>query len=326
MFYRRLGHSELQVSALGLGCWAIGGPMHDLKYPDVPSTGWGKVDDHESIRAIQRAIDLGVNFFDTSNAYGCGHSEWLLGQALGAKREEVIIATKFGKVIDEQRRVITARSASPGYIRQTCEDSLRRLNRDYIDLFQFHESDWPVEDVPEILEVLDDLISAGKIRFYGWSTDDPERARAFAKSPNCIAIQHALYVFSDPVRIDKLLSVCEQHNLASIDRSPLMMGVLTGKFTPQTEFPEDDIRHDWDFSTGRFAKMLEKVEAIRDILTSSGRTPAQGALAWIWARSPRTIPIPGFRNQLQVEENIAAVEYGPLDPEQMQEIDRILER
>lgn len=326
MFYRRLGRSELRVSALGMGCWAIGGPMHDLKHPDVASTGWGRVDDNESIRAIQRAVDLGVNFFDTSNAYGCGHSEKVLGKALASYRDEVIIATKFGKVIDEQNRIITARSASPDYIRQTCEDSLRRLKRDYIDLFQFHESDWPVEDVPEILDVLDDLVSEGKIRFFGWSTDDPERAQLFAQSPNCIAVQHALYVFSDPVRIDALLSVCEQYDLASVDRSPLMMGIMTGKFTPQTEFPEDDVRHGWDFSTGRFAESLEKVEAIRDILTSSGRTPAQGALAWVWARNPRTIPIPGFRNQSQVEENIAAVEFGPLDPEQMREIDRILER
>lgn len=326
MFYRRLGHTDIQVSAMGLGCWAIGGPMRDLKHPEMASTGWGQVDDGQSIRAIHRALDLGINFYDTANAYGCGHSERVLGQALAGRRGDVIIATKFGKVIDETARVITARSASPDYIRQTCEDSLRRLGSDYIDLFQFHEREWPVEDVPEILDTLDELVAAGKIRFYGWSTGDPERARLFAARPHCIAVQHALHVFSDPGGTEAVLSVCEEYDLASINRSPLFMGMLTGKFTPETKFPKDDIRHNWDLESGVFAEVMKKVESIEEVLTSSGRTSVQGALAWIWARSPRTIPVPGFRNQRQVEENAKAMEFGPLNEKEMRQIDRILDR
>ncbi len=324
MLERRLGRSDLKVSALGMGCWAIGGPMHDLRYPETNSTGWGQVDDAESIRAIHRALALGVNFFDTANAYGCGHSERVLGRALQGRRAGVVIATKFGKVIDEEQRLIVDRSADPAYIRRTCEDSLRRLGVETIDLFQFHESDWPLEDVPRILEALEALVEAGKIRWYGWSTDDPERAAAFAAGPHCAAVQHTLNVFSPDERIASLLAVCEAHDLASVNRGPLAMGILTGKFDSGATFPEDDLRHGWDFRSGRFAALLEQFAAVREALASGGRTPAQGALAWIWARHPRAIPIPGFKTRCQVEENVAAAEFGPLEAERVAEIDRIL--
>jgi aryl-alcohol dehydrogenase-like predicted oxidoreductase len=135
-----------------------------------------------------------------------------------------------------------------------------------------------------------------------------------------------LHVYSDAERTESMLSVCEKYDLASINRSPLFMGMLTGKYTPETRFPEDDIRHDWDLKAGRFSEVLKRTDAIEHILTTSGRTPAQGALAWIWARSPRAIPIPGFRNQRQVKENIRAMEFGPLLQEEMGQIDHILGR
>ncbi len=168
MLTRQLGRSGIQVSAMGLGCWAIGGPF----WRDGQSHGWGQVDDDESIRAIHRALDLGVTFFDTADVYGCGHSERLLRRALAGRRDQVVIATKFGRVFDEQTRHILADDASPAYIRQACEASLRRLNTDYIDLYQLHLGDYDLAQAGIVRDTLEELVAAGKIRYYGWSTDD----------------------------------------------------------------------------------------------------------------------------------------------------------
>jgi len=224
MFTRVLGRSGIQVSAMGLGCWAIGGPFwHD---------GWvayGDVDDAESTRAIHRALDLGVTFFDTADAYGCGHSERVLGQALAGRRDQVVIATKFGYVPDEEKRQITGTDASPQYIRQACEASLRRLNTDYIDLYQFHIDDYDLDKAVEVRETLEALVADGKIRWYGWSLDNKQvdRIRLFAEGPHCTSIQHTLNIFIDD---PPTLELCEKFNLASINQGPLSRGILTGKF------------------------------------------------------------------------------------------------
>src|SRR6266545_6714224 len=139
---RKLGRSGIEVSAMGLGCWAIGGPFWMGETP----VGWGEVDDEESIRAIQRGMELGVNFFDTSDVYGTGHSERVLSRALVGRRDQVVIATKFGNTFDEATRQLTGGNGSPEYIRQACEASLRRLKTDYIDLYQFHRGDHPIAE------------------------------------------------------------------------------------------------------------------------------------------------------------------------------------
>ncbi len=175
MFTRRLGRSGIQVSAMGLGCWAIGGPWWD-KACHSPA-GWGQVDDRESIRAIQWAVDAGITLFDTSDNYGCGHSERVLGRALARHRHDVVIATKFGYVSDEASRQVIGTNARPGYIRRACEASLRRLRTDYIDLYQFHIYDYPVECAIEVRDTLEELVGEGKIRWYGWSTNNLTRAR-----------------------------------------------------------------------------------------------------------------------------------------------------
>ena len=325
-FYRELGRSGIQVSALGMGCWAIGGPFWAGETP----VGWGNVDDEESIRAVHRALELGVNFFDTADVYGAGHSERVLARALAGRRQEVVIATKFSNQFDENTKQITGSSAAPDYIRQACEASLRRLDTEYVDLYQFHWSDYPAEQAGEVADTLETLVGAGKIRAYGWSTDSPERAAVFAERPNCVAIQHQLNVLDDN---PALLAACEEFNLASINRGPLAMGLLTGKFSPGTTLPADDVRGrhspEWMgyFKNGQPNPLwLKKLEAVRDILTSGGRTLAQGALAWLWARSQKTLPIPGFKTIVQVEENCAALGHGPLTAEQMHEIDGLLER
>ncbi len=323
---RKLGRSGIEVSALGMGCWAIGGPFWNGETP----LGWGQVDDDESIRAIHAALERGVNFFDTANVYGAGHSERILGQAFAGRRSQVIIATKFSAVFDEDSRQVTGSDASPDGIRRACEDSLRRLDTDYIDLYQFHDNGYPAGQAEPVRETLEGLVQAGKIRAYGWSTDFTDRATVFAQGSNCTSIQLQLNVLDDN---PAMIALCEQYNLAAINRGPLAMGLLTGKYTPGTKVAADDVRGqkspEWMkyFKDGQpNPEWLAKRAAIREILTSQGRTLAQGALAWNWARSPQTIPIPGFRTVRQVEENAGALAIGPLTPEQMEQIEAILQR
>ena len=300
---RALGRSGIDVSALGMGCWAIGGPFWDGEIP----LGWGEVDDDESIMAIHAAVDRGVNFFDTANVYGAGHSERVLGRAFSDRRSEVVIATKFNSVFDETTRQVTGSDATPQGIRKACEDSLRRLNTDYIDLYQFHDNGYPAEQATPVRDTLEALVEEGKIRAYGWSTDFVERAEVFVQGTNCTAIQLQLNVLDDN---SEMIALCEQNNQAAINRGPLAMGLLTGKYSPGTNIPADDVRGqkspDWMkyFKDGKpNPEWMAKRDAIVDILTSEGRTVAQGAIAWLWARTPQTIPIPGFRMVEQVEEN-----------------------
>jgi aryl-alcohol dehydrogenase-like predicted oxidoreductase len=322
MFERKLGRSGIPVSALGMGCWAIGGPWWRVDEGDPIPAGWGQIDDAESIRAIHAAMAMGVTFFDTADVYGCGHSERILGEALAGRRDRVVIATKVGSRFDEATKTYYGHAISPESLRCACEDSLRRLGADTIDLYQLHWSDFD-GDAVAIREAFEGLVSEGKIRAYGWSTNDPARARVFAEGAHCTAVQHTFSVVSDA---PEMLALCEEANLASIARSPLAMGILTGKFDAATTFSEDDVRSGWDLREGSQAERLRMVEAIRDVLTSSGRTLAQGALAWLWARSDRAIPIPGFKTVRQVEENAAAMALGPLSGEQMRQIDTLLGR
>jgi aryl-alcohol dehydrogenase-like predicted oxidoreductase len=317
---RTLGRSGIQVSPMGLGCWAIGGVWYWLDGPG----GWGDIDDDESIRAIHAALDLGIHFFDTAANYGTGHSEQILGRALEGKRDQAVIATKFGFVVDEDAKRVTFRTDDHLlHVREECEASLRRLNTGVIDLYQLHVWDYPLEKVPAMVELLESLVSEGKVRYYGWSTDSVEGARLFAQGEHCVAIQHDLNVILDA---PEMLAVCEELNLASIDRSALARGALSGKYTKDTVFPQNDVRTDSWSRDHFFTPTINQLEAIRDILTSNGRSLVQGALAWIWARSEKTIPIPGFKTVAQVEENAKAMEFGPLTTEQMKEIDTLLGR
>jgi aryl-alcohol dehydrogenase-like predicted oxidoreductase len=326
MLTRSLGKSGIQVSALGMGCWAIGGPLHsvDNSYPGYLS--WGMVDDAESMRAIHKALDLGINFFDTADAYGAGHSEHILGQAVAKLRDQVIIATKFGDIFEEKSRTWLGHSHPEGivtekYVRTACEASLRRLNTDYIDLYQFHWSDYSPDLAMDLLPILEALVTEGKIRWYGWSTGDPQRAQTFALGAHCTAIQYNYNILE---RNSPMQSTCEELNLASIARGPLGMGLLTGKFHQNSQISKDDVRSlFWDLQ-GEEKDKLDMLESIRSVLKRGGRTLAQAALGWLWARGPNIIPIPGFRNQSQVEENARAAQFGPLSNEQMREIAAIL--
>lgn len=326
VFRRKLGRSGIEVSALGMGCWAIGGPF----WSDDTPLGWGEVDDQESIRAIHAALANGVNFFDTADVYGAGHSERVLAKALKGRRNDVVIATKFSNQFDEETRQVTGNSADPEDIRRACEASLRRLDTEVIDLYQFHDNGYPADQAEPVREALEGLVISGKIRAYGWSTDFPDRAEVFAKGEHCTAIQLQLNVLDDN---PEMIELCERHNLAAINRGPLAMGLLTGKYTAATTPSSDDVRGEHSpewmqyFKAGKPNPIwLKKMESVREILISGGRSLAQGALAWLWARSDTTIPIPGFRKVAQVEDNCGALAHGPLTADQMVEIESILDR
>jgi aryl-alcohol dehydrogenase-like predicted oxidoreductase len=322
MFQRDLGtRTGVEVSALGLGCWAIGGPYTSGGRP----AGWGPVDDEESIRAVRRALDLGVTLFDTADVYGCGHSERVLGRALAGRRDDVVIVTKVGNLFDEDTRTAAGKDVSPAYLRRACDASLRRLGTDRIDVYLIHDGIDGPDDVPAVIGVLEDLVAAGKLRWYGSSMSDPAIVRAMAEGPHMVAAEHELNVLRGEL---DALAVAEDIGLASLNRTPLAMGLLSGRYRPDTRPADDDVRRTmpwWDFfHDGAMERWLERIAEVRAELTADGRSLVQGALGWIWARSPATLPVPGFRTVAQVEENAGAAEHGPLPAEHVERIRAIL--
>jgi aryl-alcohol dehydrogenase-like predicted oxidoreductase len=310
MELRRLGRSGVKVSPLGLGTARIAGlGWRDDLAPQDPSQTT-----HDAVRQIQAAVDLGVNIFDTADNYGQGLSERILGEALRDRREGIVVATKFGE--DPMPDQEDPWSLDAVTVERACEASLRRLGINCIDLYLLHRRDYSLERAPALMEVLEDLVRAGKIRYYGWSTDDVERARLFARGKHCIAIEHRLNVFNDN---GAMLDLCREQELASLNRVPLLMGVLTGRWSPKTKLEEGDPRAQW-FEEDEFLNLLACAKQIETYLTSEGRSYVQGALGWIWARSPLTIPLPGFRNLEQMQALLQAQEYGPLSLDVMQAI------
>lgn len=323
MLRRTLGKSNLEVSALGMGCWAIGGPWTWAQPGKEPyPAGWGKTDDDESIRAIHAALDLSVNFFDTAANYGAGHSEVILGRALQGRRDRAVIATKFGHIVNEQKKTVYGDpDRILGNVRTDVENSLRRLQTDYIDIYQLHDGGYEPEQAQELRSILEELVAAGKIRWYGWSTDLVDRASVFAPGEHCTAIQFRLNAIYDNA---EMRSVCAEFDLAGINKDPLNKGILTGKFNSTSTFPENDIRSMEDFSRPKMLERLRLVDDLRDILTSGGRSMAQGALAYIWGLDERMIPIPGFKSVAQVKENAGAMQFGPLTEAQVTEVQDIV--
>jgi aryl-alcohol dehydrogenase-like predicted oxidoreductase len=315
---------ETEIPALGLGCWAVGGAF----FIGERSNSWGTVDDAESLRAIAAAVDHGIRLFDTAPAYGTGHSEVLLGKAL-RNRRDVLISTKVGYAIDEATKQLTGETTDPDDIEAQIDASLRRLQRDYLDIVFLHLNEASIESAGPVFERLARLREAGKLSAFGWSTDFPKRAEAYATLPGFAAIQHAMNVF---FKAEKLLPVIEAQNLLSFNRSPLAMGLLTGKYSATTKIGQDDVRghaNDWlaYFKNGEVEpEHLRMFESVRDLLQSNGRSLVQGALAWLWARSDRTLPIPGFKSVAQVTNICGALEKGPLNPDVMAQIEAVIGR
>lgn len=310
------------IPALGMGCWAIGGPFWAGEQP----LGWGRVDDKISIKAIHAGLEAGLRFFDTSDVYGTGHSEIILGKALEGRSEQIIIATKFGNTYNSKTKQLTGTNLSPDYIRWAVQESLNRLKLKTISLYQLHV-DQPKDNTEPILDCLIELVNEGKIGAFGWSTDYVCEAKRWVGKENFVSVQYASNIFQPAQDMSKL---CENKNLLSIIRSPLAMGLLTSKFDKETNIEIDDVRGltpQWleFFKDGKPKIEFEnRLNAVREILMSNNRTLAQGSLAWIWAQKPNTLPIPGFRTPEQVIENVHALEKGPLARELVAEVDNIL--
>jgi aryl-alcohol dehydrogenase-like predicted oxidoreductase len=245
MLKRTLGKSKLEVRALGMGCWAIGERGHSSARTRIhPLAGETQTMTNPSAQSCRQRF--GCKFFDTAANYGAGHSEVVLGRALKGKRDNVVIATKFGHIVNEKEKTVYGdRDQIIDNVRTDVENSLRRLQTDYIDIYQLHDGGYDPRLALELQSVLEELVSAGKIRWYGWSTDVVDSAREFATGTHCTSIQFRLNAIYDNLEMRK---VCMDFDLAGINKDPLNKGFLTGKFNAASTFPENDVRYGTDFS------------------------------------------------------------------------------
>ncbi|MBO6675645.1 MAG: aldo/keto reductase [Rhizobiales bacterium] len=307
-----------------MGCWAIGGPF----YAGDDPLGYANADDAQSLAAIEASYETGIRLFDTADVYGAGHSERLLGRALKG-RDEVLISTKFGLGFDEVSKQVTGERADTAYVRQALDASRKRLDRDVLDIVFLHLNSLPPHQAAPLFDALETARSDGVINAYGWSTDFPASAEAMADRERFVAVQHAMNVFFDA---PSMMAVVDQHSLLSFNRSPLAMGLLTGKFVAGQAMASDDIRQnsfEWMdyFKDGRVApEFIAMLDTVRELLTVGGRSLAQGALGWLLAKSPNTVPIPGARTAEQATHNAQALALGPLPGPVMDEIEQVLTR
>ena len=312
------------ISPLGMGCWPIGGAM----YAGTQSLGYTGASDDASMRTIHAALDCGIQLFDTAAAYGAGHSERLLGQAL-YKRPEALIVTKIGIGIDEASRQISFDPFSADRVAPAVDGCLRRLNRDRIDIVLLHLNDLPIPEATELFDALDQAQASGKIRAYGWSTDYSASVAAMTSRPNFKAAEFAMNVFVDAPRMQKTV---QDHNVYALIRSPLAMGLLGGKYDATRTLPSDDIRASGEawmeyFQNGQAnPDLMKTLNAVRDLLMSDGRTLVQGALGWLWAKAATHIPIPGARTPAQIEGLAAALSKGALPQSVMADIENLVPR
>lgn len=314
MDYRELGRTGYRVSDISFGAWAIGGT-------------WGAVDDGESLAALHRAVDLGVNFFDTADVYGDGRSERLLAQLKRERPEEIIIATKAGRRLDPH----TAGGYTIENLTAFIERSLKNLEVEALDLLQLHCPPTEVYYRPELFAGLDDLVRQGKIRHYGVSVEQVEQALKAIEYPGVETVQIIFNIFRQrPAEL--LFSEAHKRRVGILARLPLSSGMLAGKLTLQSEFGSDDHRafnrHGEEFDRGEtfsgidYETGLQAVEELR-ALVPAGMTMAQFALRWILMFDAVTCAIPGAKRPAQVEENVAAADLPPLTGETMRAVDRI---
>lgn len=298
MEYRKLGRSPLEISEISLGCWAMGGDY------------WGPADDRESIATIEKALEGGINFFDTAELYGRGHSEEVLGKALKKYRDKVYISTKVWRTNMRKQDV-----------KRACENSLKRLQTDYIDVYFIH---YPSDDVPieETMEAMQELKEEGKIRVIGLSNFSLEQMKEALRIARYEVIQPCYNLLWRFIEKD-VLPFCRENEIGIVAYSPLAQGLLTGKFTKDWTFPEGDGRKRAPlFQPEWFSQCIDVAEALKPFAEKYGKTQAQVAINWINAQSGITSSIVGARRPEQIQENLGATGWR-LSDEDIEVIDKI---
>lgn len=317
MNYRELGRTGWRVSTVSFGAWAIG-------------SAWGAVDSGESLRALHRAVDLGVNFFDTADVYGDGHSERLLAQLKRERDEEIIVATKAGRRLDPH----IADGYNAENLSQFIERSLKNLAVEALDLLQLHCPPTEVYYRPEVFAALDEFMKQGKIRYYGVSVEHVEEALKAIEFPNVQSVQIIFNIFRQRPA-DLLFDKAKQRQVGILARLPLSSGMLTGKLSAQSQFAPDDHRafnrngeafdRGETFSGVDYQVGLQAVEELRALLPA-GMSLTQFALRWILMHEAVTCAIPGAKRAEQVEENMSASDLPPLSEDVMQQVKDLYEQ
>ena len=310
---RMIGRGGIEVTRLGVGLWAIGGIASNY--------AWGPVDDRESLRMIDAAVDAGVTLFDNSDSYGLGHSEELQGQAMKGRRDRFVVCTKIGWGGWDSARNCSAYDTVDKVVAGV-ENNLRRLQTDHIDILLSHIN-FRDPTMETMVEGFQKLQEQGKIRAYGVSTSDLDYLKAFNADGRC-AVLLTDYSVLNRTPEAALLPYCQAEGISVIARGPLAMGILTGKFTAETRFPQNDFRHNWHDKPDEHAIFLQdlaKVERLRPL--AQGRTLAQLALQFVLAHPAITAAVPGAKFAAQVQENMGAAYLPPLTAEDWSALDAI---
>jgi len=315
MEQRKMGNTDLMCSAIGFGTW------------EMSTTQYGDIDVNEASKAVNDAIDLGITLFDTAEIYGPFHSEELLGKALGKRRREITLVTKVGFNYDEEGKVTGRNSKYDNVIKRT-EGCLQRLQTDVIDLLLIHcpDRDTPLE---ETMRALEELKKNGKIRYYGVSNFNVAMVKTCQQHGSLAANQVGYHMFDRRMETE-VLPYCLEHKIGFMAYGTLAFGLLTGAFTPETTFAENDWRHRGNafglplFEREYFLKELEVGKRLAELAKGHGKSLAQLAIAWVLGNEAVSVALVGMRNEKELKENIAAVEW-QLSPEIRAEIDRIFE-
>jgi aryl-alcohol dehydrogenase-like predicted oxidoreductase len=290
---RKLGTQGLEVSMQGLGCMGM-------------SEFYGEGDDQESTATIHRALELGVNFLDTADMYGPFTNEILVGRAIKGRRDEVVLATKFGNVRGENGERLGVRG-DPEYVHQACNASLQRLGVEQIDLYYQHRVD-PKVPIEETVGAMAELVQQGKVRYLGLSEAAPDTVRRAHQVHPISALQTEYSLWTRDVE-DRILPTTRELGIGFVAYSPLGRGFLSGRFRSPDDIPEDDFRrHNPRFQGENFDRNLRIVDQVREIAEEKGVTPAQLALAWVHHQGDEIVPIPGTKHRRYLEENVAATE------------------